>query len=39
MSCDLDKLLKQLYSLVERYTHEHLRHDPLLDLVTTLEQD
>lgn len=39
LSCNLDKLLEKLYSLVERYTHEHLGHDPLLDLVTALQQD
>ena len=39
LGCDLDELLEQLYSLVERYAHEHLGHDPLLDLVTALEQD
>ena len=39
LSCDLDELLEQLNSLVERHAHEHLGHDPLLDLVTALEQD
>lgn len=39
LSCDLDELLEQLYSLVERCTHEHLGHDPLLNLVAALQQD
>lgn len=39
LSCNLDELLEQLYSLVERYTHEHLGHNPLLNLVTALEED
>lgn len=39
LSCDLDELLEQLHSLVERHTHEHLRHDPLLDLIAALEED
>lgn len=39
LSSDLDELLEQLHSLVERYAHEHLRHDPLLDLVAALEED
>lgn len=39
LSSYLDELLEQLYSLAERRTHEHLRHDPLLDLITALEED
>lgn len=39
LSSDLDELLEQLHSLIERYAHEHLRHDPLLDLVAALEED
>lgn len=39
LSCDLDELLQQLHSLIKRHTHEHLGHDPLLDLVTALEED
>lgn len=35
---DLDELLEQLDSLVEGHAHEHLRHDPLLDLVAALQQ-
>lgn len=34
---DLDELLQQLHSLVQRHTHEHLGHDPLLDFVTPLQ--
>lgn len=39
LSCNLDELLQQLHSLIKRHTHEHLGHDPLLDLVTALEED
>lgn len=39
VSSDFDELLEQLDSLVEGHTHEDLRHDPLLDLVTALQQD
>ena len=39
LSSDLDELLEQLHSLVERYTHQNLGHDPLLDLVAALEQN
>lgn len=39
LSSDLDELLQELHSLVERCAHENLRHDPLLDLVAALEEN
>lgn len=39
LSSDLDELFEELHSLVERYTHENLGHDPLLDLVAALQED
>lgn len=35
---DLDEFLEQLDTLSERGTEQHLRHHPLLDLITSLQE-
>lgn len=39
LSGNLDELLEQLDSFIERHTHQDFGHDPLLNLITTLQQD